>query len=151
MAARAAGKVASAISSKLRDGSYAVRPIGIGIDDPMEGLGDKMVDGFADMLERMQALADKVTFRAPAVAMGGVVPYAAAFGGHGSAGAGDGEGQMSELIGLLRQYVSRAEEPQRGGETRVVADVNGRTLFDIVIAEGRARRKGTGRNPFTEL
>ena len=148
VAARAAGKVAEGIRGELDNGAFAVRQIDMA--NPLEGMEDSMVASFADMLERMQALADNVTFTAPAVAMGGVVPYNTAIAGERSGAAGNGEGDMAELISLLKQYIRPGQSAQ-SGESRVSVNVKGRTLFDVVLEEGRAARKSTGRNPFTEL
>ncbi len=147
-AAKAAAGVAAAISSEIQDGSFAIQQIDVG--NPIEGMADRMVDGFASMLERMQTLADNLSFRAPAVAVGGVVPYGAAISGARPGYDETDDGKMSELISLLKQYV-KPNQTAQNSESRVSVNVRGRTLFDVVIEEGRAARKSTGRNPFTEL
>lgn len=49
--------------------------IGVDTTDAFDGFGDKIVDGFETLISKLQAIADSVTFRTPAVAAGTVLPY----------------------------------------------------------------------------
>ncbi len=49
---------------------------------------------------------------------------------------------------LIRRIVREESGNGKGGTYNVTAQVNRRTLFDLVLEEGKVRRTVTGRNPF---
>lgn len=49
---------------------------------------------------------------------------------------------------LIRRIVREESGNRKGGTYNVTAQVNRRTLFDLVLEEGKVRRTVTGRNPF---
>ena len=155
VAARAAAGVAKAIAGEIQNGGHAIKPLALtgDLDKTVNSTGDRIVDGFADVLDRLQALADGISFRMPAVAAGTVIPYSAGVSGMG--GGAQYEEETSELIGLLRQFLegtgSISPSAGSGGEIRTSVQVRGRTLLDVVIEAAKDKRKTTGRNPFTEL
>ena len=57
------------------------------------------------------------------------------------------------LRGLSTLLAGRESAPGQGGESSYtfIGQVDGRVLFKTVMDQAAARRKTTGRNPFTEL
>lgn len=49
---------------------------------------------------------------------------------------------------LIRRIVREESGNGKGSTYNVTAQVNRRTLFDLVLEEGKVRRTVTGRNPF---
>ncbi len=73
----AVSDMASAISGEIQNGDYAMGgvKVGSGATAALTGFSDKIVDGFATLMERLQHIADNVTFASPVVARSGLVPY----------------------------------------------------------------------------
>ena len=70
--------VAGAIADGFKAQEYAVEPISVdkasGLPRVLDGFSDTITDSFASLLNRLEAIAQRVTFKMPAVA-GAVVPY----------------------------------------------------------------------------
>ncbi len=73
----AVSDMASAISGEIQNCDYAMGgvKVGSGATAALTGFSDKIVDGFATLMERLQHIADNVTFASPVVARSGLVPY----------------------------------------------------------------------------
>lgn len=72
----AVSELAAGISDEIQDGDYSFGSIGEPeVEDFMDGFADKVVNGFADMVARMQEIADSVSFTMPTTAGGGFLPY----------------------------------------------------------------------------
>ena len=76
--------VADAIAEEMR-GADATAQLGVNSNSLLDGLdgilsrfSDKITDSFTAMLDKLNAIAETVTFRTPAVAEGGIIPYSAA-------------------------------------------------------------------------
>ncbi len=69
--------MASAISSEIQNGDYAMGNIKVGKDatSALTGFSDKVADSFSSLMDRLQAIADGVTFATPAIAAGTILPY----------------------------------------------------------------------------
>ncbi len=105
-----------------------------------------MVPALMTVARRLEGLAGGVgpVMPMPALASGTVVPPRA----ERSAMAAE------ELAASVRQLQAMLDAGREGREAvsyTFIGQVDGRVLFEKVLEEGRARRKGTGRNPFTEL
>lgn len=70
--------VASCISSEFDKGEYSISPVTMDKNSALitgvEGFADTITDGFTDLISRLQAIADGVTFATPMAATG-LVPY----------------------------------------------------------------------------
>ena len=68
--------VADAIAEEFNSGDYKMQKLFSlnEIDGSLTSFSDKISEGFTNLLDRLQAIADRVTFRVPAV-VGRVVPY----------------------------------------------------------------------------
>lgn len=78
----AVADMASAISKEIQNGDYAMEDIEVGngavldtnIDTALTGFSDKITEGFTSLLDRLQAIAEGVTFAVPAAA-NSMIPY----------------------------------------------------------------------------
>lgn len=77
------------------------------------------------------------------IASGSIIPTAAALGAGSS---GD-----TDLLGILREALAEFFGTKTSRSTSITAKVNSRTLFDVMIEEGRQRMRANGRNPFTDI
>ena len=69
--------MASAISNEIQNGDYSMGGVSVGknASSALTGFSDKITDGFASLMDRLQAIADGVTFATPAIATGTILPY----------------------------------------------------------------------------
>lgn len=78
---RTVAGVADAIAGEFNSGQYSIGGFDLGIDGKiLQGLdkfSDKIAGSFADLTDRMQAIANSTSFITPRAAMGTVVPYQA--------------------------------------------------------------------------
>ena len=104
--------MASAISSEIQNGDYAMGSIKVGKNttSALTGFSDKVADSFSSLMDRLQAIADGVTFATPVVAKGSVMPYSVAAstnaGGTGVTTAI--EASNDELASVITQVVTNA-------------------------------------------
>jgi len=68
--------IADAISEEFNNGDYLPEISGSEIDASLTGFTDKIVGSFDKLLDKLQAIANNVTFTTPAIA-GSIVPYTA--------------------------------------------------------------------------
>ena len=108
----AVSDMASAISSEIQNGDYSMGGVSVGKNatSALSGFSDKIIDGFASLMDRLQAIADGVTFATPTVAKGSVMPYSVAAstnaGGTGVTTAI--EASNDELASVITQVVTNA-------------------------------------------
>lgn len=69
--------IADAISEEFSEGDYAAVISGAELDSPLADFTDKITASFDRLLDKLQAIANNVTFSVPAV-VGKVTPYASA-------------------------------------------------------------------------
>lgn len=81
--------VADAMAAEMKDAKLTadIGAKGSGLDNALSSFADKVVNSFSNLMDRLEAIADSVTFRMPAVATGSVVPYSVS----GSAGSASGD------------------------------------------------------------
>lgn len=74
----AVSDMASAISEEIQNGEYAMNGEysvnGAGFEASLGSFSDKIADSFTNLMDRLQAIAESVTFTVPAV-VNGAVPY----------------------------------------------------------------------------
>lgn len=77
-AIQAVSDMAGAISEEIQGGDYAFGEAGFdsAIGANLTTFSDKIVDGFASLMSRLQSIAENITFAAPVLSTGTVVPYA---------------------------------------------------------------------------
>ena len=105
--------VADSIAAGFKAQEYAVQPISIdktsGLPRALDGFSNTVADSFANLLERLEAIAQRVTFTMPAVA-GTVVPYkvSSPHAGGDTKAAEAIEASNEELGSVIIQVVSQA-------------------------------------------
>jgi len=148
----AVSNMASAISEEINAGEYTIGAIAptAKIDGALSSFSDKVSGSFTNLLDRLQAIAEKVTFRVPAAAYG-MVPYQpAAVAGAGKADIAAIEASNDELGQVIVQVVMNAVGilvaaiEKQGGTTR---NIDKATIAQITIDEINRRTRSTGRSP----
>ena len=150
----AVSDMASAISSEIQNGDYSMGGVSVGKNatSALSGFSDKITDGFASLMDRLQAIADGVTFATPTVAKGSVIPYSVAAstnaGGTGVTTAI--EASNDELASVITQVVTNATTNivnaiQRYSGTTVNFDKD--SVASGVIEEINRRTRMSGSSP----
>lgn len=139
--------MATAMEEKMADENLR---IGVDTTDAFDGFGDKIVDGFETLISKLQAIADSVTFRTPAVAAGTVLPYnVAAQAASAQSGLTDAlTASNDDLIRVLiqsfnNQTTAIVNAIQRQGGNTGVNDLTTQTSKIIDEINRRARMQGT--------
>ena len=134
-AVSAARTVATAVSEQL---GQVTAPGGV--ETRLAGLTDRLGE-LASALERLAAPLHGLTAQTPVLATGTVLPPRAVYTEGPVRGLEDMGAGLRQLLGL-----------EAGGERRAeytfIAQLDRRTLFKEVIAEGKLAQTRTGRNPF---
>ena len=150
----AVSDMASAISSEIQNGDYSMGGVSVGKNatSALSGFSDKITDGFTSLMDRLQAIADGVTFATPTVAKGSVIPYSVAAstnaGGTGVTTAI--EASNDELASVITQVVTNATTNivnaiQRYSGTTVNFDKD--SVASGVIEEINRRTRMSGSSP----
>lgn len=106
----AVSELAGGISDEIQNGEYSFGEIGAPeMGDFMDGFADKVVNGFSDMVSRMQEIADSVVFSMPVVAGGGFLPYNVGSSSSNSLDATDENSQVLIAIQQLQDSITKFE------------------------------------------
>ena len=146
--------LADAIAAEANAGEYNIGGIvsTSEVDGALTGFSDKIANSFTSLLDRLQAIANGVTFAVPAMATGTVMPYsvsaAAQGGGNGVTGAI--EASNEELGSIIIQSVTNAtaaivDAIQEYSGTTVNLDEN--SLTSSVIKQINRRTMMSGKSP----
>ena len=146
--------LADAIAAEANAGEYNIGGIvsTSEVDGALTGFSDKIANSFTSLLDRLQAIANGVTFAVPAMATGTVMPYsvsaAAQGGGNGVTSAI--EASNEELGSIIIQAVTNAtaaivDAIQEYGGTTVNLDEN--SLTTSVIKQINRRTMMSGKFP----
>ena len=146
--------VADAIAEEVNDGSYTLTEIvpATEVNGAIADFTDRITDSFSAMLEKLQAIAESVTFTMPAAASG-AVPYKAAAAAASGSSADIGttiEASNDELAGVVTQVVTNATASivtaiQNYSGTTVNLDKN--SLAEAVIQEINRRTLMNNKSP----
>lgn len=145
--------LADAIAEEANAGEYSINGIvsTAEVDGALTGFSDKIADSFSTLLDRLQAIADGVTFTTPAMATGTVVPYSvSASTAGGNSVAGTIEASNEELGSVVIQAVTNAAtaivtaiEENSGTVVNLDAD----SIATSTIKEINRRTRAMGRSP----
>lgn len=145
--------LADAIAEEANAGEYSIKGIvsTTEVDGALTGFSDKIADSFSTLLDRLQAIADGVTFTTPAMATGTVVPYSiSASTTGGNSVAGTIEASNEELGSVVIQAVTNAAtaivtaiEENSGTVVNLDAD----SIATSTIKEINRRTRAMGRSP----
>lgn len=125
-----------------------------GMDEVLTSFSDKVAGSFSDLLDRLAAITENVTFTMPDVAAGTVVPYSVASGTENSTSATDVAEEIKlsndELSRLIVQAIGSATTSicaaiERYSGTEVNLDIN--SISQGVIDNINARIRMTGKSP----
>lgn len=150
----AVSDMASAISGEIQNGDYAMGDIqiGNGATAALGDFSDKITNSFATLIDRLQAIANGVTFATPAIATGNVVPYSiAASNNADSTGVTNAiEASNDELASVVTQVVANATTNivnaiQKYSGTTVNLDKD--SMASSVIQEINRRTRASGSSP----
>lgn len=145
--------VADAIAEEFNAGEYEAANIipTTEVNGALSSFSDKISNSFTSLLDRLQAIAENVTFTTPAVA-NGVIPYRVM--PSGTAG-GDSvsstiEASNDELASVVTQVVSNATASivaaiQQYSGTTVNVDKD--SMTDAIIKEINRRTRAMGKSP----
>ena len=146
--------VADAIADEFNAGDYKVGNIvpTSEVDGALSSFSDRISGSFTSLLDRLQAIADNITFAVPAVA-GGVVPYKAAAAAASGGGADIGttiETSNDALASVVTQVVTNATAAivtaiQNYSGTTVNFDKT--AIAESTIREINRRTRATGKSP----
>jgi len=149
----AVSDMASAISGEIQGGDYAMGAVETGkVDSALTGFSDTIANSFTNLLDRLQAIANGVSFAVPAVATGSVTPYSvsAATNGGGNGVTGAIEASNEELGSIIIQSVTNAtaaivDAIQEYSGTTVNLDEN--SLTSSIIKQINRRTMMSGKSP----
>jgi phage-related protein len=146
--------VADAIADEFNAGDYKVGNIvpTSEVDGALSSFSDKISGSFTSLLDRLQAIADNITFAVPAVA-GGVVPYKTAAAAASGGGADIGttiETSNDALASVVTQVVMNATNAivtaiQNYSGTTVNLDKA--AIAEMTVKEINRRTRATGKSP----
>ena len=145
--------LADAIAAEANAGEYNIGGVvsTAEVDGALTGFSDKVANSFSTLLERLQAIADGVTFTVPAMATGTVVPYSvSASTAGGSNVTGAIEASNDELGSVIIQAVTNATTAivtaiEANSGTVVNLDAN--SIATSTIKEINRRTRAMGRSP----
>lgn len=122
------------------------------LDSVLSTFSDKVSDSFSNLMNRLEAIAESVTFRLPDVATGGVVPYRV------SAQSGDFSKAISDVLtastdeqtsaiiqGFNNQTVAIVRALEQYCTTQINLDK--KSLTDAIIEEINRRTRMTNKSP----
>jgi phage-related protein len=148
--------LADAIAAEANAGKYDIGGIisTAEVDGALTGFSDKIADSFTNLLDRLQAIAEGVTFSVPAMA-GNVIPYSVAASANNGPQNGVTEAitaSNDELSSVIIQSVTNATTAIVGAiqdysGTTVNLDTN--SLTTGIIKEINRRTRMNGKSPLT--
>ena len=123
-----------------------------GLDSVLDVFSNKVQNSFSDMLSKLNAIANTVTFRTPAIATGTVLPYAVSGGQTGGSKAisdvvaKTNDEQTSALIQAFNnQTVAIVRAIEQYSTTNV--NIDKKSLTDAIIEEINRRTRAAGSSP----
>ena len=145
--------VADAIADEFNANSYTVGAIGVDADGNItQGLNvfsDKIADSFANLLNRLQAIADSVTFSVPNVARG-ITPHSVTAAVNNRRSDDRDYATNDDISSVVIQSINNATVAivnaiQEYSQTNVNIDSD--SLTDRIIHEINRRTRMTGKSP----
>ncbi len=149
--------LADAVAAKANAGDYAISPVVSTpeVDNALTGFSDKVANSFSTLLDRLQAIADSVTFTTPAIA-NGIQPPAVAARVNGVNGnfADTFEASNEELGSVVIQAVTNATTAIVAAieaNSGTTVNLDSYSLASNVIKEINRRTVASGESPFLSL
>lgn len=149
-AGTAAAGIAQAIADEVQNGDYSVAdimPEGE-VNSTLYNFTDKIANSFSELMDRLQSIANSVTFTTPDV-VSGAVPYsvAAQASSKGSSGSGSDHDDISSVViqSVNNATVAIVKAIQENCNTNVTVDAE--SLTDSIINEINRRTRMNGKSP----
>lgn len=149
----AVADIAQAIRDEFDNDEYALGTVGVtsALDNSLNIFADKVKSHFDSLIERLQSIANGVTFAVPAAA-GAIVP-------HGTGGTGNETGEKyNRLIALMETIINKLGGVTEGLDEAQKAiveaideketGISGESIYNVVKSSAKKETKATGRNPF---
>ena len=150
VAISAVSDLAGAISDEVQNGESCftidTQTAATGeIEGFLTAFADKVTDSFANLVSRLQAIANGVTFAVPAMAGGMVIPYhTVCTDVDRSDGADYGNSDILEELQALKEKLDNVVEAIENKET----GITDAEIYSSVKKSVRTEEKSTGRSPF---
>lgn len=143
--------VAGAIAEEFNSGSYTIGGVvpAAEVDETLDAFSDKISSSFTRLMDRLQAIADRVTFAVPNIATGSVAPYRTAAAANGG-GLGELIASNDELSSVITQAVGNATErivQALREQPTPVLNLDRAAMTDMVIREINRRTRSMGASP----
>lgn len=145
--------VADAIANEFNAGEYKPAEVipTAEIKGSLGNFADQITDGFTNLLDRLQAIAQAVTFTVPAIA-GGVIPYnVSAYANGSQKGITDAiTASNDELSSVIIQSVTNAAAAIVGAiqdYSTTTVNLDGSSLTTDIIKEINRRTRMNGKSP----
>ncbi len=143
--------VAGAIAEEFNSGNYTIGGIvpTAEVDGTLDAFSDKISSSFTRLMDRLQAIADRVTFAVPNIATGSVAPYRTAAAANGG-GLGELIASNDELSSVITQAVGSATErivQALREQPTPVLNLDRAAMTDMVIREINRRTRSMGASP----
>jgi len=149
--------MADAISAEMKNGNFSFSTISAdsGLESSLIDFSDTVINGFSDLMNRLQSIADSVTFSMPVVAQNGLVPYRVSDntnkpnGGDYDAITASNDELSATVVKVVAEAASEIVEAIRiygGGKCN--GDITG--IASGVIAEINRRTKMLGTSPLLD-
>ncbi|MCD8371799.1 MAG: hypothetical protein LUD27_00665 [Clostridia bacterium] len=150
VAIAAVSELAEAVSDELQSGDNTLA-IGTeaaatdGIDGVLSGFADKVTNSFANLVNKLQAIAESVTFAVPFAA--NAIPYSVT-GEGGTAGLyGGGNSNGGKILEAMQVLQSKVDEVVRAIKDKETG-ITDADIYSSVKRSVRSEQKSTGRTPF---
>ena len=150
VAISAVSDLAGAISDEVQNGESCftidTQTAATGeIEGFLTAFADKVTDSFANLVSRLQAIANGVTFAVPAMAGGMIIPYhTVCTDVDRSDGADYGNSDILEELQALKEKLDNVVEAIENKET----GITDAEIYSSVKKSVRTEEKSTGRSPF---
>lgn len=143
--------VAGAIAEEFNNGSYTIGGVvpTAEVDGALDAFSDKISGSFTRLMDRLQAIADRVTFAVPNIATGSIAPYRTAAAANGG-GLGELIASNDELSSVITQAVGNATErivQALREQPTPVLNLDRAAMADMVIREINRRTRSMGASP----
>lgn len=144
VAIAAVSDLAAAISDEAQDASVVI-PIGgeNRYTSMLDSFADTITDAFAQLLSRLEAIANNVVFTMPAVATGTVIPYNSATGGSGSDHPSWSPTDILKRLDDMLTALSDIRETIEDKDTGITDEA----IYTSVKRSVHREKKATGKNP----
>ena len=146
-------RLADAIAAEANAGEYNIGGVvsTVEVDGALTGFSDKVANNFSTLLERLQAIADGVTFTVPAMATGTIVPYSVSASTAGCNNVtGAIEASNEELGSVVIQAVTNATTAIVAvieANSCTVVNLDANSIATSTIKEINRRTRAMGRSP----